>query len=127
MAIVTLWCKGAPTTSLKLGPGDVKNGKVIVFSKGYAELDDQAPDFAERMSWVNSPGCPHIEVIDPDDPDAPRPFDPNDQACPETVLTLENLTGSRHEIRGWVPCTFRAPTTREIHRHQLSVHRNKGA
>jgi hypothetical protein len=63
MGTVILWCKEVPTTNMKLGPGDVKDGKVIVFANGYAEVDEDEPDFAERMSWVNTPGCPHIEIV----------------------------------------------------------------
>jgi hypothetical protein len=63
MATTILWCKEAPNTCMKLGPGDVKNGKVIVIQNGFAEVDEDLPDFAERMSWVNTPGCPHIEIV----------------------------------------------------------------
>jgi hypothetical protein len=107
-----LWCKETP--GLKLGPGNVQDGKVIVFKNGYAEVSEDLPDFAERMSWVNTPGCPHIEIITEETAAAHLPYNPNDKQCPETVPTDENLTGSMHEIRGSVPCTFRAPTTREI-------------
>jgi hypothetical protein len=110
---------------MKLGPGDVKDGRVIVFQNGYADLDDEAPDFAERMNWVNSPGCPHIEIVTEETAAAHRPYNPADKQCPETVPTTENLTGTRHEIRGTVPCDFRAPTDREIHQHMLAVHKPK--
>jgi len=123
LSTVILFCNESPGTSMKLGPGDIKDGRVIVFDRGYAELDDTAPDFALRMSWVNTPGCPHIEVMT--EAERPAPFNPNDLACPATVTSEENLTGSRHIVRSQVPCTFRAPTEQEIHGHLLAVHAPK--
>jgi len=61
MAIVHLFCK--ESNGLTLGPGDKYGPRVIQFTDHYAALDDTAPDFAEKMSWVNTPGCPPIEVV----------------------------------------------------------------
>jgi hypothetical protein len=61
MTTVNLYCKDA--AGLHLGPGLPDSEKVINFLGGYAELDDEAPDFAERMSWVNSRGCPPIVIL----------------------------------------------------------------
>jgi len=45
-----------------VGPGSQKDGQEIWFHGGWAELDDTAPDFGKRMSWINGPGCPLIQV-----------------------------------------------------------------
>ena len=65
MATITLQCTETP--GVWVGPGDVKDGRVIHFVKSFAELDDTAPDFAERMSWINTPGCPFIKVVTPEE------------------------------------------------------------
>jgi hypothetical protein len=61
MAIVHLFCR--ESTGLTLGPGDKYGPRVIQFTDHYADLDTEAPDYAERLSWVNSPGCPPIEIV----------------------------------------------------------------
>jgi hypothetical protein len=63
MATVILHCAGSPNYSGHVGPGDAKDGQEIRFDRGFAQLDDEADDFAKRMSWVNTPGCPHIEIV----------------------------------------------------------------
>jgi hypothetical protein len=124
MATVILYCKDTP--GLKLGPGvigDPRTGnQVIVFENGYADVAEDDPLFAAKMSWLNGPGCPLIKVVD-GSVDAPAPFDPRDIACPETVETSENLTGTIHEVRGTAPCPARFKTQKEADQHQLRAHR----
>ena len=61
MAIVHLYC--AESNGLTLGPGEKYGPRVIQFTDHYADLDDAAPDFAEKMSWIGTPGCPPIEIV----------------------------------------------------------------
>jgi hypothetical protein len=61
MAKIILYC--ADSNGLTLGPGNKGTDQVIQFSDHYAELDDSAASFSEQMSWVNTRGCPHIEIV----------------------------------------------------------------
>jgi hypothetical protein len=74
-----LYC--AETPNLKLGPG-VKPGDpdIIEFKDGYAEVDENDPMFAEKLSWIVYPGTPLIRVLEEDE--APL-TDPNAVRCPE--------------------------------------------
>jgi hypothetical protein len=122
MALVTYFCKKA--AQLKLGPGESPNDpSTIRFVDSYATLDTEGEFYAKQLTWISGAGAYGIVLVG--EADMPRRYDPSDKACPETITTTENLTGSRHEIRGTAPCPFRAPTDREIHQHMLAVHAPK--
>jgi hypothetical protein len=61
VAIVHLFCR--ESTGLTLGPGEKYGPRVIQFTDHYADLDTEAPDYAEKLSWINGPGCPPIEIV----------------------------------------------------------------
>lgn len=89
--MVILYCLETP--GLHLGPGDPGSKNVIDFVNGYAELDENDPLFAEKMSWVNSFGCPAIRLLEEDEA---RPTDPGAVACPAcgaTFATDRKLNG----------------------------------
>lgn len=73
----TLFCKGTP--GLKLGPGLPGSDRVIMFVNGYADVDESDPFFDEKMSWLNGPGCPHIEIMEADEA---KTTDPDAFLCP---------------------------------------------
>ena len=62
--MTTLFCKETP--GLKLGPGLVGSDNVITFVKGYAELAEDDPRYAEKLAWITGPGCPKVYVLGPD-------------------------------------------------------------
>jgi hypothetical protein len=61
VAIVNLYC--AEAKGLHLGPGLPGSPDVIDFKDHYATLDDEDDDFARKMSWVGSRGCPPITIL----------------------------------------------------------------
>ena len=74
---VYLFCK--ETSGLHLGPGlpgtSDRHGRTCIDFQpaphkrgstpdgGFATLDEAEPGFDRMMSWVNGPGCPHIDVL----------------------------------------------------------------
>lgn len=100
MAIVHLYCPDTP--GLHLGPGIPSSPRVINFLNGYADLDEDDPLFAEKMSWINGPGCPHIRILDVDEVPS---NDPSAVPCPACGLTFA--------------------TERKLNGHILGAHRNR--
>ena len=101
MATVTLMCTDTP--GLHLGPGVPGSADVIDFHDGYAELDDTAPDFGRKMSWVCTFGCPPIRILDADEVPA---NDPSAVKCPV--------------------CNGAFASERQLNGHILGAHRKKG-
>jgi hypothetical protein len=99
--MVTLFCKDAP--GLKLGPGLPNSDRVITFANGYADVAEDDPLFAEKLSWINGPGCPHIEVMEADEA---KTTDPDAFACPV--------------------CDKAFGTKKARDMHQIAAHRNRG-
>jgi hypothetical protein len=56
----TWYVKDAPE-NLVIGPGDQKDGRCVTFVKGFAVVDDTAPDYAERVKWSMSFGAPPVK------------------------------------------------------------------
>jgi hypothetical protein len=100
VAKITLWCPDCP--DLKLGPGNPGDPNVIVFSGGYADIDDSDPNFGMKMSWVNSFGCPPVRVLETDEV---RQDDPTAVKCPACGAAF----GSERQVNG----------------HILGAHRNR--
>jgi hypothetical protein len=101
VAIVTLFC--ADTPGLHLGPGLPGSNDVIDFAGGYAELDTDDPDFARKISWVNSFGSPYIRILDTGEvPDTT----PGSVTCPV--------------------CGANFGTDKSLNGHILGAHRKKG-
>jgi hypothetical protein len=124
---------GPGAGEMKLGPGDPSPDltikpdpwNVLRFSKGLLTVDTEDAHYPEWRKWLDATAPAYgLRIVTEDDAAALLPFDPNDKACPETNLDETNLSGQpTHFVRGRVPCTFRAPTTREIHQHMLAVHK----
>jgi hypothetical protein len=120
MSKITLRCKQA--SGLHLGPGLPSQPNAINFQEnridhfGYAEVDEDDPLFKEKMSWVNGPGCPHIEIIDEQNlrDELPRPIDPDDEQCPGMIQDP-----AEPNYRSLIPCAFRGDE-REVNAHLLS-------
>jgi hypothetical protein len=101
MSTITLFCE--ESNGLTLGPGDKGSPRVIQFANHYADLDTDDPLFDEKMSWVNTRGCPHIEVMDTDEA---KVTDPDAFPCPI--------------------CDKAFTTKKARDMHQIAAHRNRG-
>jgi hypothetical protein len=98
--VVTLLCQETP--GLHLGPGVPGSKNVIDFINGYATIDENDPLFGEKMSWVNSFGCPAIRLLDEGEVPA---GDPSAVPCPVCGKTFAS--------------------DRQVNGHILGAHRQK--
>jgi len=99
--VTVLYCQETP--GLHLGPGKPGSPNVIDFVNGYAEVDeDNDPLAAEKMSWINTSGCPFIRVLEVDE--VPT-TDPNAPKCPA--------------------CGLAFATDRKLNGHIMGAHRNR--
>jgi hypothetical protein len=79
-----LYCK--ESNGLTLGPGDKGSDRVIQFTDHYADIDEDDPLFAEKMSWLNGRGCPFIRVV---------------TEAEEITLRAVAAALNTHERQGW--------------------------
>jgi hypothetical protein len=101
VAKITLYCKDS--NGMTLGPGNKGTDRVIQFTDHYADIDEDDPLFAEKMSWINTPGCPRIEVMEADEA---KVTDPDAFTCPV--------------------CAKAFGTKKARDMHQIAAHRNRG-
>jgi hypothetical protein len=88
---ITLYCPDAP--SLKLGPGLPGTDDCIVFSDGYADVED---DQVERVfGWIAAAGsaCPPIRVLEADEGRASDPNAPRCDQCGKVLRDEKALRG----------------------------------
>jgi hypothetical protein len=86
-----LYCKDEP--GLHLGPGKPGSVNVIDFKEGYAEVADDDPLYEEKMSWINTSGCPFIRVLEVDEVPVTDANAPKCPACGLAFATDRKLNG----------------------------------
>lgn len=101
MALITLYCEAHPT--LKLGPGRLDESESIVFERGFAFLDTEDPNFAEKLRWTTAIGTPLIENLGSNEEDRTSPSDPTAHTCPICKKAFRNEFSKKGHMRSHAP------------------------